>query len=91
MNDITRCHADRIIPSVNLEGQPEWFCLVREGMLGPYSSEESAFQALHDFLNWASQVGCTGNRDDNASGVPYAKHPDTLRWLAAGVVDQSRV
>jgi hypothetical protein len=91
MNDIPRCHADRIIPSVNLEGRPEWFCLVREGMLGPYTSEEAAFQALDDFLRWARQVGCTGNRDDDASPVKYRKHPDTLRWLAAGVVDQSRL
>ena len=92
MNDIDdRCYADRLIPSVNLEGRPEWFCLVREGMLGPFPSEETALKELDDFLRWAQQVGATGHRSPDNGANPYSKHPDTLRWLAAGVVDQARL
>jgi len=91
MNDSNRINSDRIIHSINLEGRPEWFCLVREGMLGPYPSEEAAHQALADFLRWAQQVGCTGRREGDKPAKAYLSHPDTMRWLAAGVVDHNRL
>ncbi len=91
MSKSNRLYSNRIIPSVNVEGRQEWFCLVREGMLGPYDSEKTAYQALQDFINWCREVGASGNRGDGQPTKSYLKHPETMRWLDAGVVDQSKL
>lgn len=67
MSPSHRVFAHRIVPSVNSKGQVEWFCIVREGMLGPFASEEVAAVALREFVELCRGIGATGGRDQEAT------------------------
>jgi hypothetical protein len=43
--------------------EPEWYCLTREDVMGPYSSERVAHQALQEFVQLCQRLGWHGDRD----------------------------
>ena len=43
--------------------QPEWYCLTREEVMGPFSSEHIAQQALEEFIQLCQQLGWHGDRE----------------------------
>lgn len=56
--------ADRVFSErVPSSGATEWFFLAREGIVGPYSSKETASNELQDFINRCIQAGSTGGRN----------------------------
>jgi hypothetical protein len=91
MSTSNRIFSERIIPSLNVDGRTEWYCLAREGMLGPYPSEEVAILALKEFIEWCQQVGATGGRDDAGPKGNGISHPDLMRWLAEGVIARDKL
>jgi hypothetical protein len=43
--------------------QPEWYCLTREQVMGPYGDERQAQQALDDFIHLCQALGWNGDRE----------------------------
>jgi len=58
-----RIFSDRIMSSTAAAGKTEWYCLAREDLLGPYSSETTARIALSEFILWCQRMGATGGRE----------------------------
>ena len=90
MTNSNRVFAQRIIPSLNVDGRTEWYCLAREGMLGPYPSPEAAEMALREFIEWCQQVGATGGRDEQTAPGQQTNNADLVRWLTEGVRSSGR-
>jgi hypothetical protein len=82
MSATKRVFSERLIPSVNIDGKTEWYCLAREGMLGPYPSEDAAYKALCEFVQWCQQVGATGGRDQQTAPGQQLTHPEVVRWMS---------
>ena len=49
----------------NQPGQEEWFYRAREGIGGPYLSQDDAASALLSFINFCKENGFSGGRNDN--------------------------
>lgn len=43
--------------------EPEWYCLTREEVMGPFRSEHVAQQALEEFIQLCQSLGWHGDRD----------------------------
>lgn len=91
MSTPNRLFSERVIPSLNVDGRTEWYCLAREGMLGPYPTAEAAQMALREFIDWCQQVGATGGRDEQTVPGAQGSNPDLMRWFAEGAVSRNKL
>jgi hypothetical protein len=58
--------SDRIfLGESNQANEEEWFFRSREGIGGPYPSQDDAVLALHCFIKYCKDNGFTGGRDQN--------------------------
>jgi len=56
--------ANRIFPAAGCAlGQEEWFFRAREGVRGPYPTQDDAIKALLVFIKHCVENGMTGGRD----------------------------
>jgi len=56
--------AGRIFPGAACApGHEEWFFRAREGVHGPYGTQDDAIKALLVFIKYCVETGLTGGRD----------------------------
>lgn len=70
MNTHNTIFATRVfaIPDASND-QPEWYCLTREQVMGPYSDEQQAQNALDDFIRLCQALGWNGDRDATEDAI----------------------
>jgi hypothetical protein len=60
-----------IAQGVGGRGKLEWYFQAREGLIGPYGSEEKAAEALKRFVEHRVRLGLDGGRSRRSADPPF--------------------
>ena len=64
MNDHTQIFASRVFSVADgYDHPPEWYCLTREEVMGPYASERLAREALAEFISLCQALSWNCDRE----------------------------
>jgi len=80
MSKTQRIFADRVVAGIAIDGTSgrPWYCLTREGILGPYKDERQAATALREFIEHCIETGATGGRDSFHTQPHWIPRPSCL-------------